>query len=221
MFDIRASTDDRHGEQDERKVAKYRDQLLEAFAASTEGVSLGGSVGGWLDLMLEYAFQHIGVTIPAMTAGDFQEILFDLFPRKVSTPAESAGPIVSELRAFWQFVHRQYGLPNATEILAVLDDRAERRLFEKLSNSANYGMAKSIFMQGEAAGFDMTTSEGLDAFQAAYNAQLGGPIVQFEEDDFADLPLVGPSLTPEKLRQVKDKKKQARKAQRKARKRNR
>lgn len=224
MFDIHTSIHDRHGELNDRKAAAYRDGLLDAFANSPEGQALGVPVGGWVDLLFEYAFEHLGVAIPAMTTADFEEILFDLYPRKVSTPAESAGVIVTELRAFWQFVHRQYALPNAAALLAVLDGGAERRLYEALDNPQNYGMAKSFMMQGLSAGFDMRTPEGLAAFQAAYNARLGGlgggGGLMDADDDLPPLE-TGPSVTPEKLRQEKDRKKQARKAQRQARKRNR
>src|SRR5256885_8402615 len=40
--------------------------------------------------------------------------VFELFPRKVSTGPESADHIIAELRAFWEFVRREYGLQSAT-----------------------------------------------------------------------------------------------------------
>jgi hypothetical protein len=109
-----------------------------------------------------------------MTLSDFNEVLFQIFPRKVSVEADQAAPIIAELRAFWSFLARQYSLENAREILETLDDSAVCRLHDKLADPANFGMAKSFFMMGSQAGFDMTTQEGLAAFQMLYNTKVLG-----------------------------------------------
>jgi hypothetical protein len=124
--------------------------------------------------MLDFAFDYLGVTPPEMSVRDLREILFELFPRKVSVEPEAAGDIVEELRAFWRFVERQYGLPQSRRLLDDLDTAAEQRLRRELSDPANFGMAKSFFMMGQRTGFDMTTQEGTDRFVAAYNAAILG-----------------------------------------------
>lgn len=43
-----------------------------------------------------------------------------------------------------------------------------------MNDPRNFGMAKSLFTLGQEAGFDMTTQEGLQAFQQHYNQQLQG-----------------------------------------------
>ncbi len=58
-------------------------------------------------------------------------------PRKVSVEASKAEEIVIELRAFWRFLHREFGLENAAECLAVLDDDAIAKLRQKLSELGN------------------------------------------------------------------------------------
>ena len=177
--------------------------------------------------MFHYYFNYIGGHPVDMTTRDLKEILFSLFPRKVSTEPDSAPEIVAELRAFWQFVHRQYQLSSAADMIALLDE-AEPRLRAELANPANFGMAKSFFMQGQAAGFDMTTQEGAEAFMLAYNAaqlaKRGMPLPGMMDADFADIddfdedapPLPSPLTPKQKARKRKD-----RKAQRQARKRNR
>src|SRR5262249_9703480 len=72
----------------------------------------------------------------------------------------------------------------------------------------------------EAAGFDMSTDEGIAAFQAMFNA---GQMGDLDDEDFDDdfIPPDVSSAAAGATRQEKDKKKQARKAQRKSRKRNR
>jgi hypothetical protein len=141
-------------------------------------------------------------------------------PHNLEPGVHLPADIVNELRAFWQFVRRQYGIPSADAILAVLGPSAAARLQKLLADPANYGMAKSMFMMGREAGFDMTTQEGLDAFMLAYNSQLlanrlpPSPLTDVE----ALLGVLPPSpLSPEE----KAEKRKARKRQRQARKRNR
>jgi hypothetical protein len=172
-------------------------------------------------MMIDLAANYNGVAPATMSPSDFDEVLFELFPRKVSVEPEQASAIVNELKAFWQFLHRQYGLGNAAEIEATLGPAAVKRLERELADPRNYGMAKSFFMAGKQAGFDMTTEEGLAAFQLIYNSQLanGGPLPAslpdyFEEDEAPSLP---GALTP---KQRADKRK-AKKRQRQNRKRNR
>jgi len=176
MFDIHQTITDEYGERDEIKVRNYIDGLMADFAESPEAKPLQEADEdlGWAAMLIESYINYIGSTPSEMTLRDFNEVLFSIFPRKVSVEAEEAGSIIAGLRAFWRFVARQYGLANAQTILATLDDAATSRLQKKLADPASFGMAKSFFMLGSKAGFDMTTPEGLAAFQTVYNAQLLG-----------------------------------------------
>ncbi len=227
MFDIHQKIFDSDGEMDEALAGSYREELFEAFAASPEALSVIEKCGrlAWTDLMMEYSFNYLGATPATMTRSDFEEVLFDLIPRKVSTSPDKAEQIVAELRAFWGFVQREYNLANAKKVLAVLDYRAAGRLQRELANPAKFGMAKSFVMLGLEAGYDMTTAEGMAEFTAVYNASLGGmPVGQLPSPDEV-LPIEASwdePLPPSPLTNAERKKKrQQRKAQRQARKRNR
>lgn len=95
-----------------------------------------------------------------MSPDDLREILFDLFPRKVSTDADEAEGIVRELRTFWTFLQREFNLANAEACLKVLDEKAARQLKKELSNPANFGIAKSFMMMGLERGFDLSSERG-------------------------------------------------------------
>ena len=41
-----------------------------------------------------------------------------------------------------------------------------------MNDPSNFGMAKSFFAMGQAAGYDMTTQAGMNAFMLAYNTGL-------------------------------------------------
>jgi hypothetical protein len=174
MFDIHQTTTDENGDWDDAAVENYCNGLMDEFAASPEGVAAAEHLRGlgWTHSFLDFAFNYLGSAPPELSRANVDEILFDLFPRKVSTEPESAAEIISELRAFFEFLHRQYGLSNAKEILHDLGKDATGQLERELANPENFGLAKSFFAMGNEAGFDMTTQEGMNEFMEVYNAAI-------------------------------------------------
>ena len=173
-FDIQQPVFSPDGEYLEDTAIRYREVLMEAFEASSEGqelISQDGTVG-WADTLMDLGMGYLAVTPVAMTAEDLNEILFELFPRKVSAEPGCGQEIVTELRAFWRFLQREFGLPNASACLRVLTPATARRLEREMQNPANFGLAKAFLTQGLAYGFDMTTPEGMQAWTETYNAGL-------------------------------------------------
>lgn len=234
MFNIHQKIDTRQGEIDERRAGEYMSGLMEEFAASPEAQPLIEKYGnvGWAHSMMEYSINYLGLTPAKMTLRDFNEVVFELIPRKVSVEPDSAPQIIDELRAFWSFIQRQYELTNAAKILEALGSGAAEKLRGELANPQNYGMAKSFVMTGQQAGFDMTTQEGMDAFTLAYNASLAGRRLEGLQRSLAEqqLPLDAdfndfdeglPILPSPPTSGQREQKRKQRKAQRQARKRNR
>ncbi len=178
-FDIHQQVFDRDGVPLEKKAQKYREQLMELFVQSPEGQALRQEdiEPGWADMLLDFSINYLSVTPPQMTAGDLREVLFELFPRKVSTTPDEAEGIVREFRAFWTFMQREFQLANAAECLKTLDEKAARRLKKELDNPANFGIAKSFVMMGLQRGFDLSSEESINEWMETYNAELaaGGP----------------------------------------------
>src|SRR6266496_4887737 len=173
-FDIRQRVLDRDGMPREKIAHQYKEQLMELFEQSPEGQTLHdeGIESGWASMMLDFGLDYLGKTPPQMSPGDLREILFDLFPRKVSAEADEAPDIIRELQLFWQFLQCEFHLENAAACLKILDDEAANELKEEMSNPANFGIAKSFFMMGKDQGFDMSTEEGLQSWMETYNAGL-------------------------------------------------
>jgi len=173
-FDIYQQVFDRDGLPLEKKAESYLHQLMELFVQSQEGQALRkeGTEPGWADMMMDYAINYLGVTPPHLSPDGLREILFDLVPRKVSTPATEAEGIIHELRAFWTFLEREIHLANVAACLKVLDEKTARRLKKELSNPANFGIAKSFVMMGLERGFDLSSEEGINQWMATYNAEL-------------------------------------------------
>jgi hypothetical protein len=59
---------------------------------------------------------------------DLEEVIYDLFPRKVITERGDGAEIIQELRAFWHFLQRVYQLLQAHQMLVVNDSKSEQVL---------------------------------------------------------------------------------------------
>ena len=225
MFDIHQAVFDEDGERDDDVINDYIDDLLAEFEDSPEGQAFLDAYDqiGWSASMMDLAINHLGCTPSDMTASDFEEIFYELIPRKIATEAENAPEIVAELRAFWQFVARQYALEHAQQIVEFLDDDAAKDLQEALSNPSKFGIAKSFFTMGLNAGFDMRSPEGMLAFQAAFNSSLpGSPMAGRGNKDFdpGTIRTIRPTMSQSVNNNLK-KKREEKKRQRMAKKKNR
>ena len=150
MFDIYQSPVDEDGDRDDEAAGEYLDGLMNAFVESAEGqafVSQWGSVG-WTSTFLEYGLSYLGEIPPEMSRHSVEEIVFDIFPRKVSAEPDTAPQAIAELTSFWRFLQRESGLAGAAEILQRLDG-AEDELEAELGDPANFGMAKRMVTQAK------------------------------------------------------------------------
>src|SRR6266699_2372150 len=196
-FDIYQKVFDRDGMLLDKKASQYQDQLMQLFEQSPEGRALRdeGVGGGWANMLIDFGMHYLSVTPPQMTPRHLREILFELFPRKVSAPADEAPEIIRELQAFWQFLQREFQLENAAACLGILNDRAARELQRKMSDPATFGIAKSFVMMGMERGFDLSSEEGINEWMATYNAELAAG---------AGLPIPLPGERSENARQFHD-----------------
>ena len=80
---------------------------MKEFAASTESEQFAEAFGAevsWSALWMHLGGNYFGKTPATITPGEMHEILFEIFPRKVSADSSEAQVIVAELRAFWEFL---------------------------------------------------------------------------------------------------------------------
>ena len=173
-FNINQSVFDRDGMPREKVAQQYKEQLSKLFVESSEGQALldEGIEPGWSNMVIDFGMDYLSVTPAKMSPDDLREILFDLFPRKVSAEADDAPKVIHELQYFWKFLEREFHLKNATACLSILNDNAANELKKAMSNPANFGMAKSFVMMGRDSGFDMSTEEGVQSWMEIYNAGI-------------------------------------------------
>jgi hypothetical protein len=173
-FNIYQQVFDRDGMPFEKKASQYQDQLLQLFEQSPEGQALRdeGIDGNWTSLLIDFGIHYLSVTPAQMASHHLREILFELFPHKVSASADEAPNIIREFQLFWQFLQREFNLENAAACLSILDEEAVRKLKRAMSNPANFGIAKSFVMMGMERGFDLGSEEGINQWMVNYNAEL-------------------------------------------------
>lgn len=157
------------GEIDETSAALYREQLIDAFRDSPEWAELDEDVTA-VGLMFDYGLSYLGKTPATLSVASLREIVFELFPRKVMLEADLAGAVVDELRAFWRFAERAFGLPQARICFEALGGDARDRLARALRDPSCFGIAKGFFASSRALGFDITTEEGIQRAMAYHNA---------------------------------------------------
>lgn len=196
-------------EVDPEARAPLEDELLHRFAESPEAKDLDQFQA--CRFVMDFASDYFGQTIATLGATDLREILFHIIPRNVSIEASEARSIIEENRAFYGFLEREYSLKQADACLKVLGGAATKKLEAALSDSSNFGMAKSLFMAGADAGFDMQSKEGFEAWMQSVQGKPLPPSVCLPSLD-------GPPSSAKKAAKTK---KDKRKAARKARKRNR
>src|SRR5260370_30924757 len=102
-FDIHQKVVDQDGELLEKRAREYQNQLTRLFLESPEGRALIDEdvEGGWANMMMDFGLNYLRVTPPQMSPGDLREILFDLFPRKVSAETPDAPPTIPTMHATW------------------------------------------------------------------------------------------------------------------------
>ena len=174
-FDINADLFDDDGEHDREEFEDWCNYLDYKFTNSPEWDSLPVGEYGYVEYFLHHAIVYVGVVPTTMSIAELEEVLYSIFPSKVSVGAEEAESIVLELNAFFRFIHREYSVTDAEKLASVLNEKAAARMAVELGNESNFGLANSFLAKGQASDFDMTSQDGLDQFASAINSNLTVP----------------------------------------------
>ncbi|MCB0046260.1 MAG: hypothetical protein KDD92_12590 [Caldilineaceae bacterium] len=175
MVDIYALDADKRDfdEIDGQELGTYIDDLIAGFVNSPEGESVSAdpeTVGFWIESFIEYAFLYEGYTPATTGRHEAEDIMTNILPRKMSlSEPEDADEGLVELIGFWEYLKREYELANAEEVLAYLRGLSVEEFRGYMFDPARAGMAKSFFLSGTEAGYDMSTKEGMDQYMLQYN----------------------------------------------------
>jgi hypothetical protein len=168
-------------------LENYLNSAVEAFLDSPEGQAYlttktsQDHLGGWIHAFLELAYLYDGYTLSMMETKHVRELMQDTLPRKMTLlEPQQAYDAIPELLHFWRFLQRQFHLKNAPDILQYLSS-IETTFPDLINDPGRGGFLKSFLLEGHQQGFDMTSEEGLTAFQELFNAQQ-------QADSFSDAP---------------------------------
>jgi hypothetical protein len=180
----------------EIQLEDYIESAIEAFMVSPIGVQYlaeHDDIVGWIETFLEIGYLY-GKTPPSqMTMAIVRDLMEHVLPRKITLSGiEEAVDAEAELIAFWTFLKQDHKLRNAGPIVTYLRS-IKGRFVTWMVDPDRAGPAKSFVTQGLAAGFDMSSQEGLTSFQALYNQQLSGKKPK-ALPGFAPLTTVNPSV---------------------------
>ncbi|MGW4643974.1 hypothetical protein ACWEN6_36015 [Sphaerisporangium sp. NPDC004334] len=113
-------------------------------------------------LLCDYASDYLDVSeLADFTPGTFEQLLLDIYPRKVIAPPESAAETVAAARTLVDFLLEsgEIGTKMAARMRAKIDEIAPE-MPAALADTSKFGMAKSIF---GAMGADEPDPTALDA----------------------------------------------------------
>ena len=212
-------------EEAEEALEQYVKELMECFIQSPEGqarLEQDPEMGFYIAQLILYGYRHIGVTLPQMTVSQVEELVTEIFPRKISlTSPEEADDAIPELVAFWEYLKREYHLFQADAVLKFLH-RIEPEFKGMMNDPSRAGMAKSFFMAGRQAGIDMSDKDEVEKFMMQYNASIMSQrprlLPPLPAEDWEELPYESPRSSPS--RTAREKKKNLRKMARQSRKKN-
>ena len=153
----------------------YIEDALQAFVKSKTGKAHTKKYvegGFWIGTFIEMAYLYGSHTLPKMSKRNAQEVMESILPRKLTLMDPSdTDDAIAELTAFWTFIDEVYTLRSAKAIAKYLQSIADK-FPQWMFDPTRGGLAKQFLIQGTEAGFDMTTQDGITAFQEEYNRNL-------------------------------------------------
>lgn len=164
------------GPDDEDRFFVVRDELLERFERWLD--SQGRSVDLRMDaeLVLGFKWGYLDGHLGRWRTADLDELLLELYPRKVVADRELAELTVPAVAGLLEFLDQQGLLVPGSDplprLLARLD--ALRGPFlEALGDTSRYGLGKSLFGAMMADAVDLDDDAAVDGWVEAFNAGPG------------------------------------------------
>jgi len=143
-------------------------------------------VGFAAGVLLEYAWNHIGIPAEDLDRPALEELLLDIFPRKISAEPEFFRCLPEIVAAFLHWLKEKGILKKDPEPLAAAVIRWRDRIFTASQNPANWGPAKGLFMDAQDQGVDVSNQEEFDRYIAERNLQLLAPQTPYNDEEFLE-----------------------------------
>lgn len=162
---------DPDGELDYEMFEAHFDALMSRFEAAPEASEEKLPIA---EMLVEHTAMAFGATIVGLSPPEVEQLLFAILPNQVAIDADAAPLIIETMRGLLTFAERELGSITAAAGQAVLGPDAVTRLARELADERNFGVAKSLLVQGAREGYDMTSEAGIAAFVAAMDQRSSG-----------------------------------------------
>ncbi|HEU0086070.1 MAG TPA: hypothetical protein VFQ77_00190, partial [Pseudonocardiaceae bacterium] len=133
---------------DENAFHARRDELVADLASWLGESNVADADAGDAAVALDWKWGYQDGALGRWTAADLEEFLLDWCPRKLSIPPEECAGFPNSIRAFMTFLADRGLLAPGSGTLSQLQRCCERnasRFVTKMSDPANYGLAKGLF----------------------------------------------------------------------------
>lgn len=123
-------------------------EIVSAFEKSKEFQTHKRGPGdrSGVTVLLEFAYQYCGVGPSGLTEDIVDDVLLNVFPRKMCMDIDESLLLLEEFRSFLAFTKRTQRVPASGECITGIDNREFKQEFiERLSDPRYFGMAKSLF----------------------------------------------------------------------------
>ncbi|GAA4555874.1 hypothetical protein [Planotetraspora kaengkrachanensis] len=153
-------------------------------------------------LLCDYASDYLEVDeLGDFRAGTFEELLLEIYPRKVIAPPESAPETVAAARTLVEFLldTGEIGIKSAARMRTTID-AIEPEMPRALADTTKFGMAKSIFSAIGADSLDLADG-GADPARDSLDEAAGEG---FDRPGYAPLPPVRLASPQEVARAVRE-----------------
>ncbi|MFO0912598.1 MAG: DUF1186 domain-containing protein [Pirellulales bacterium] len=141
--------------------------------------------------LLRYGAEYEGLLVDEMTASTIRDYLFRHFPKTIIVEPAAAAAILAEMQRFWEFMDREYQLPDARPILEWLNKSSRLADLETVlkRHKPGFDFERIIMAEAERLGYDLTNPEGRQQFLQDFNRsaqtvdrQPTEPAVELEEE---------------------------------------
>ena len=150
---------------DEQLLARYRGAVVARLAARDH---VADELLPVAEMLVEFAAVYHSTTLATITAGELGALLLETVPAQLAVDAAEASRIVDAARALLRLAADELGSDTAAEAAATLDAAFTVRLARELADEANFAPGKQLVMAGIAAGYDMSSEDGVAEFVAEF-----------------------------------------------------
>jgi hypothetical protein len=165
--------DEEDGEDSGESPGELIEEFMESPAAKALPLPLHVDAAVIVDWLLHYARDYRDASPRDLDEDVLEEVLLDLFPRKISAELETFEHVAPVLETFLRWLGSQGVLADGERLARVVGQWG-RRIVANASDPANWGMAKGFVMQARSEGVNVEDPEELRRYMAVYNERIAG-----------------------------------------------